>query len=247
MTAPRARIIKVYEPALSPMPGDPSALGSLPTGAFQYCEPVRLASAFGWYVFPPKDAQVIYDGNEIFVAEDGAWQPLVSLPFEAEFHEKWNRHCPSHLVDRAPPFLATIFAPGVLQVWSGLLISTEEGWSTHVRGIANADFSSSYQYYEGIVETDGYGPWPLFVNLRLTATNRPIQFNRNKPLFQLQVVPRSAYGAGSKFEMAGTTEAMTDADWQGFSGTIRAADPREEPDRRIGDYAARTRKRRKGE
>ena len=42
--------------SVEPMRADRSALGVIPTAAFQYCEALTSASAFGWYVFPPMTA-----------------------------------------------------------------------------------------------------------------------------------------------------------------------------------------------
>jgi len=49
----------------APRPGRArfDAGGTLPTSAFQYCEPSRLASAFGYYVFLPMPFQVEWDGG----------------------------------------------------------------------------------------------------------------------------------------------------------------------------------------
>src|ERR671934_152775 len=37
----------------APIRADASGLGTLPSRGFQYCEALRTASSFGWYVFPP--------------------------------------------------------------------------------------------------------------------------------------------------------------------------------------------------
>src|SRR5437016_6504113 len=39
--------------SFEPMRADRSALGVIPTAAFQYCEALTSASAFGWYLFSP--------------------------------------------------------------------------------------------------------------------------------------------------------------------------------------------------
>ena len=244
MTDQKARFIRIYPDALPPMPGDPSALGSLPTSAFQYCEPVRTASALGWYMFPPKNFQLMFDGAETFFANGETWEPLISENFEPEFMELWNDQAPEAMQDRPPPFLSSVFVPGVVQLWTGFLISTASGWGTHVRPIANADFAGAYQCYDGVVETDRFGPWPVFINLRITSTNRPIYFFRDRPLFQLQLIPDEAKTMrAQKADWSDFRDGISPDDWQGLKNTLRSSDPREEPDRKAGKYAVASRKR----
>jgi hypothetical protein len=71
--------------AVPPLRGDKSALGTLPAAAFQYCEPVRTASSFGWYVFPPQDISLVWDGVDIFYADEGEWRPLSSMGLNQRF------------------------------------------------------------------------------------------------------------------------------------------------------------------
>ena len=49
----------------TPMRADPSVLGTLPARGFQYCEALRAASSFGWYVFPPIDFTLQWDGSQV--------------------------------------------------------------------------------------------------------------------------------------------------------------------------------------
>ena len=56
----------------APMRADPSVLGTLPARGFQYCEALRVASSFGWYVFPPIDFTLQWDGSQIIWTYRGA-------------------------------------------------------------------------------------------------------------------------------------------------------------------------------
>jgi hypothetical protein len=49
----------------APIRADASGLGTLPSRGFQYCEALRTASSFGWYVFPPIDFTLQWDGSQI--------------------------------------------------------------------------------------------------------------------------------------------------------------------------------------
>ncbi|WP_341368745.1 DUF6065 family protein [Yoonia sp. BS5-3] len=240
------KFFKVYPHATTPLIADTSALGNNPTGAFQYCEPLRKASAFGWYVFPAKQAEVIFDGTDLYYADDGQWQPLQNVTLGQEFLDDWQSKAPEAAKGFAPSFMQAAFVPGVLQVWSGILVSTKEDWISLVRPVANANFYGALQCYDGVVETDAYGPWPLFINVRVTKSDVPIILDPNRPLFQLQVLPRTAFEAQTRQADIADEEAvglgLTSAEWDGFTGTVRKADFRENKGRRVGEYAINARK-----
>ena len=54
-----------------------------PSRGFQSCEALRTASSFGWYVFPPLDFTLQWDGSQILWTYRGAkaWYPLTSAQF----------------------------------------------------------------------------------------------------------------------------------------------------------------------
>ena len=56
-----------------PQRADNSAAGSIPTRAFRYCEAIRLACAFGWYVFPPIRVSFMWD------RAIGTMSPLINV------------------------------------------------------------------------------------------------------------------------------------------------------------------------
>ena len=177
----------------TPMRADPSVLGTLPTRGFQYCEALRSASSFGWYVFPPIDFTLQWDGSQILWTYRGAkaWYPLTSAQFPG-FQAVFDRHAPRQLRGFAPPFLTAVPEPGIVQLWTGLMVSSAEDWSILVRPPANLPRSLAYDLYEGIVESDRWFG-PLFTNLRLVKTDVPIHFSTESPLLQVQPLHRSTY------------------------------------------------------
>ena len=189
----KVKFHRIYPAAIPPMRADKSALGSLPAAAYQYCEAVRTASAFGWYIFPPVDIRLKWDGADTVFERHGKWHPLTSAQFDDEFLELWDAQAPPQLTGRAPPFLASLFVPGFVQIWSGLFVSSAKDWSVLVRPLANVVQSRAYVCYEGIVETDSFGPAPLFVNIRLLSTDVEIFIPASMPLFQVQPIHRECY------------------------------------------------------
>lgn len=239
---------RIYPAAMPPMRADKSALGTLPTAAYQFCEAIRTASSFGWYIFPPSDLRLIWDGAEVLYDAEGEWRTLSSIHIDEAFPDYWDAHAPDDLKGCAPPYLSSLFVPGVVQIWSGFLVSTAEDWSVLIRPPVNLLHSQGYVCYEGLVETDRFKPCPLFVNIRLIATNREITIPSTRPLFQVQPLRRECYGdPGHSLQQVDGLEAGASAlDWDGVRKTMRSADPAS-GDHESGSYGASVRRRSKQE
>lgn len=246
---PLITFFRAYPDALPVMGADRSALGSIPAQAYQYCEALTAASAFGWYAFPAAGLQLWFDGVDTYIAIDEDWQRLTSEQLPG-MESWWNKHCPDTLTDMAPPFITSLGMPGFIQVWSGMLVETRNNWSVLVRSIANAQRSNQFFCFEGIVETDRYAPAPLFINLRLQVTNTIIEIPATEPLFQVQPIHRECY---SKKNLAAVerwdigpgiagNKGMSDLNWEGYRHTVRSADPAEDT-HTSGQYATGVRKR----
>jgi uncharacterized protein DUF6065 len=228
-----------------PERADRAAAGTMPTRAYRFCEAMRCASAFGWYLFPPISFSLVWDGgSDIIWTYPGAdaWYPLKTAQcpgFAAEF----DRKAPPEVRGFSPPFLAAFKEPGILQIWTGIVARSAPGWSLLVRPPANLVRSQSYDFFEGIVETDRWFG-PLFTNIRLTRTNTPIEFDPEFPFLQVQPVQRSLCDERlDDFKVIGDLADLTTSDWQAFHNTV--VRPSSNPDRRSGEYAATSRKRRK--
>jgi hypothetical protein len=257
-TSPRDIVTfqRVCPRAMPLLRADTSALGILPTATFQYCEAARSASAYGWYVFPPSDIVLRWDGTDVFLKVEDDWTELSSVHLDADFLAYWAEHAPADLRDRAPPTLTSLFVPGIVQIWSGFFASTAPGWSLLVGPVVNMPQSRAFSCYEAIVETDSFKPWPMFINIKLQSTEREIRLSRMKPLFQVRPVLRECYSgpALNYNELSGleprhgTSGSMTAQDWEGYRTTVRSVEPvRAEDDREPGSYGASVRRRRKGQ
>lgn len=241
---------RVYPAAISPMRADKSTLGLMPTLAFRHCEPMRMASSFGWYAFPAEEVNLRWNGSDVFVKENGQWQPLVrsELPGFADY---WNEHAPPDMADLAPPFLTRLQLPGLVQIWTGLLCSTRPGWSVLVRPPSNMRGSFLYSPHEGIIETDRFKLCPLFMNIQLIATDVDIQLPKLVPLLQVQPLLRETYGENAhSFQESEGLETQEDGkpalcprEWQAYGRTIRVEVEGQPPE--SGHYAADARRRAK--
>jgi hypothetical protein len=228
-----------------PERADSSAAGSIPTRAFRFCEAIRLASAFGWYLFPPMRVSFMWDGGtEISFTYEGAdeWYPLRPAAQFPNFAQQFDDVAPEAIKGFSPPFVAALQEPGIVQIWSGIVAQTAPGWSLLVRGPANLPRNIGYEVYEGIVETDRWFG-PLFTNIRLTRTNASVELNPDLPLLQVQPVSRELYGnALEQYQLVSELKDLRPEEWNAFHKTI--VKPNTDPNRRQGQYAVDTRRRR---
>jgi hypothetical protein len=224
-----------------PRRADRSADGMLPVRAYRYCEALAAASAFGWYIYPPLNFSLVWDGVEIAWTYEGAdgWYALRGAQYPG-FRQSFEDVAPDPVKPLAPTFLAAAREPVVVQIWSGYLARTPPGWALLSRGPANIPRTQGYEHFEGLVETDTWFG-PLFTNIRLTRTNAPIEFHRKYPLFQVQPLLRQCYEDPSFGVLE--LEDLDTADWQKFEATMA---PNADHMRTLGHYAVETRKRLRG-
>lgn len=231
----------------APQRADRAAAGLLPTRAFRYCEAVVSASAFGWYMFPPTNFSVLWDGSEVIWTYEGAdsWFPLSAAQFPG-FREQFDEAAPEDIKEFSPPFLGALKEPGVIQVWTGLCARTAPGWSLLIRPPANLPRSKNFEHYEGIIETDRWFG-PIFTNLRLTRTHVPVELRTDFPFLQVQPLPRDVYSAEMLdcYSIVPSLGELQPEDWDAFYRTV--VKPSSDPDRPRGEYAVNARKRRRRE
>jgi len=242
MTAPIVSFYRAIESGLPPARAGRSAGGTLPVRGVRYCEAVTSASAFGWHIFPPFGFSLMWDGETVAWATGDEWYRLDEAAQYPNGLDRFDSAAPSECKGFCPPWLLRGVTPGIVQVWTGIIVSTAPGWSLLIRAPANLGRSWGFETFEGIIETDRW-TGPLFVNLRLIATDTPCSFPARYPFLQVQPVPRSVYGDEvlNSAEIA-SIAAMDENDWRGFHETI--VTPAQNPDRPLGDYAVRVRKRR---
>ena len=230
-----------------PIRADPSALGTLPTRGFQYCESLRVASSFGWYVFPPIDFTLQWDGSQVLWTYSGAdsWFVLKSAQFPG-YKPLFDSVAPAHLRGYSPPFLTAIPEAGIVQIWTGWMIESAANWSVLVRAPANIPRSLGFDPYEGIIETDRWFG-PLFTNIRLVKTDVPITFSTEVPLVQVQPLLRDTYAEeiSRNFNLVTDVTKFSQQNWARYEETIVKPNLTNRP---AGAYAvaARRRQRQRG-
>ena len=228
---------RIFPGAPPPRRADRAADGMLPVRGYRYCEALASASAFGWYIYPPLNFSLIWDGVEVAWTYENAetWYPLRAAQFPG-FREIFERAAPEHIRELAPTFLTVAREPGVVQIWSGYLARTSPNWSLLCRGPVNIPRTQGVEHFEGIIES---ATWfgPLFTNIRLTHTNSPVEFHTRYPLFQVQPLLRQCYTDMSMEVL--DSRNLSEADWQRFERTMR---PNTDQGRALGHYAVETRR-----
>jgi len=240
---PIVRFHRITNRGRAPMRADRSACGTLPMRAVRYCEALTSATAFGWWLFPPIDIEMLWDGTEIFWRCDEApdWMPLSPSAQLPNYVAEFDAIAPETLKGCSPPFLTALPEPGTVQLWTGFIAQTARDWHLLVRAPANMPPTGGISLFEGIVETDHWFG-PLFTNLRLTRTHTPVRLKADFPLVQVQPVPRHCYSNDTLDQMditAGPSD-LTQEHWDAYEASI--VEPNSRPNRPFGGYATEVRK-----
>ena len=169
-SSPVARFFQIIEGGPPPQRADKSGGGTLSVRAYRYCDALTAATGFGWWVFPPTDLDLLWDGQDVFwhCSELDDWSLLSrSVQFPGQ-SARFDSAAPSELHGCSPPFLTALADPGVVQIWTGLFVRSAPEWSLLVRAPANIPSPGGYSIFEGILESDRrFGP--LFTNIRLNS------------------------------------------------------------------------------
>ena len=246
-TQPVVEFVKLISDGRPPKRADRSGAGSLPGRAMRFCDALTTATGYGYWIFPPIDFQVLWDGEQIFWSYDEAdsWLPLSGTSTGAAqfpgFATRFDEFAPETLKGYSPPFLTALPEIGGIQIWTGLLARTRPGWSLNVRQPVNLSGTPGLVGWEGIVEADHWFG-PLFNNFRITRTDFPVHLRAQVPFLQVQPVPQISYREEMLNAMAVRNyDEMTEKDWVDF-GDVVLPDAAKEASQ--GTYAVRLRKRR---
>lgn len=244
------RIVEFYRlipDAQFPRRAERSAAGYLPSRGMRYCDALTSATGFGYWIFPPMDFRLMWDGEQIFwsFGEDESWMPLSGTDSGAVqypgFAEIFDRLAPQEFRGYSPPFLTALPEQGGVQMWTGLLARTRSGWSLANRAPVNLPGPSGVVVWEGIVETDiWFGP--LFTNFRLTKTDTTVHVRSSWPFLQVQPIPQIAYR--EEYLAAFSCHEVTDLASSAWNDLSKILLPHANESERQGEYAVAVRKRR---
>ncbi len=230
-----------------PKRADRSGAGYLPARAMRWCDALCSATGFGYWLFPPIDMSLLWDGEQIFwsIGHEDDWMPLSGTPTGAaqfpNFADAFDSFCPPEFRGYSPPFITALPEVGGVQIWSGLLARTAPAWSLYVRQPVNIPVPVGLACWEGLVETDHWFG-PLFSNFRLTKTDFPVRLRSQQPFLQVFPVPQLAYRDDLLNNVRVKSAAeMSQDDWSAFGNVVL---PNDQKISGQGTYAVRLRKRR---
>ena len=241
---PLVEFLRLIPQGRPPKRADRSGAGFLPGRAMRYCDALTSATGYGYWLFPPIDLALTWDGEQVSWSYGDAdhWLPLSGAASGAAqfpgFAEHFDAAAPDELKGCSPPFLTALPELGGVQIWTGLLARTRPGWSLNVRQPVNLPGVPGLTAWEGIVETDHWFG-PLFTNFRLTRTDFVVRLRAQAPFMQVQPTPQAAYREDMLNSVSVRDGAeMTATDWRELRQVLLP-----EVDNQ-GDYAVRARKRR---
>ncbi len=228
---------------LDPQKADKSVNGTLPTNGYRYCETVRTASGFGWYVFPPVEIWVEWDGSEYHWSIDGGeqWYLLTDAIQYPGFSAEFDKHAPEGVQGYSPPFLSRTNDGDILQFWTGHFARTKPGIASYVKTPSNLNTGQAYSVMEGVVQTEWWFG-PLLANLRIHRQGKPIVFRADRPI--IQVLPFSNALLDefekSKPEVHVGLPSLGEEEWEAYAATVVH---RMKTRTKMGDYAVEARQR----
>ena len=253
--APTVEFFSIYRDAPLPARASDDLMGAMPVRAAQFCVPLKAASGLGFYVYPPVDFAVRWDGqrSEVnWLDAEGRTTEWVALDGGADVHlpggaavraavpESRRGDLDSVMHAEGTPFInADPRAPFQMEITTGLIARTPPGWGILVRGLANWGHTRDHQVLDGFVETDWYRAY-LPVILRLCTPGAEVRFYKRMPMAQLFVLPLAALRPevdGETGTSAGIAEWPEDV-WREF---VTARAPRHQSETR-GTYASASRR-----
>lgn len=230
-----------------PKRADRSGAGYIPARALRFCDALCTSTGYGYWLFPPIDMSVLWDGEQVFwsIGDTDEWMALSGSHSGAaqfpDFAAYFDENCPANLRGYSPPFITALPELGGVQIWTGMLARTAPGWSLNVRQPVNIPVPVGLSCWEGIIESDHWFG-PLFSNFRITKTDFPVRLRAQQPFLQVQPIPQLAYRDSLLNEVVVTPfDGMSEQDWGDFGGAVLPNDLKEASQ---GTYAVRLRKRR---
>lgn len=193
----------IYPDARLPTPASDTLLGSMPLKAAQYCLPLKDACGAGYYVYPPVDFAISYNGRTTKISwlddhgEPDRWisleggtaprLPNVSSIF-VDVDEKRLQDLAAAMPPEGPGFINA--NPKVLsevEITTGLIARTPPGWAVQVTDLVNWPSHRPFEVLSGTVRTSWFrGYIPTILRFREAGEAR---FFRRHPMCQLQIVP----------------------------------------------------------
>lgn len=185
------RIWRLHPRGVHVCPAEKTLRGDASTAAMRWCGPFAHANAYGFWVFPPFDLDVVWHGGRSFEhsLESLYTDEDASLIGRLQRPEDSYRYTPRKKIE----FSVTL--ESAVSIWTGCIFQTPPGWGLMIRDPININASAIFRVQEAILETD-WLPYDIWVNLVFFQQGKRARIRRGDnwpPIAQLVPVPAAAY------------------------------------------------------
>lgn len=166
--------------------------GTANPGGVRFCGPFTNANAAGWWIFPPVDIDIVWQGGSEFEHElltpyddtDGHLVRFLADKADLEHINQWSR------TGGRTKFTWGLVDKGVAQIWTGCIFETPPGWGLQIRSPVNFPPRGCH-VMEAMLETD-WLQYDIWLNLVFDRPGEVVQLRRDEwpPIAQLVPVPR---------------------------------------------------------
>jgi hypothetical protein len=255
---PGAKFYSFYKDGPLPKPAFGGGVkGALPLRAAQFCPPLVNATQFGWYVYPPTDFALRWDGEVsdwslLAGNEPQKWQSLAggadaALPWAdepladlaPELRERYTAaNKGSYTFINADPRTQNNFEMAL-----GVVVTMNPGWVMLVRSVPNWPSPRPFEPFDGIIDFDLFTQDAIVVfRLRSPGICR---FYRHEPIAMLQPLLREQT-AHTIFDNPTTVQGVANWPEQVFDDYLKSRD-RRTSEVTMGSYRDERRRLLKGE
>lgn len=193
---PKSAIIKKAEKTLN---------GNANKSGIQFCRPYSSANSTGFWIFPPVDLDLMWDGEKCTYHLQEQWphteHDIVKSLVKDSDNVDVNKFAP--IEGRTKLTLGEV-ENNIVQLWTGCIFKTPPGWCLHVRSPINCE-TPDFRIMEGVLETD-WMYYDIWLNIVIKTKNKSIKLRKNEwpPIAQIIPIRRET----------------TDADWKISSDEI---------------------------
>lgn len=174
--------------------------GDAPTGAITWCGPFTHANAYGFWLYPPLDLDIIWYGGRSFDYK-------VVTPYsddDIELVRNIERPEDRFHYSRTPRTKIDFggVVENVVSIWTGCVFQTPPGWSLMIRNPINVSGNTVFRIQEGILETDWLS-YDIWMNLQFLQQDRWVHLRKDQnwpPVAQIIPVRREGYDKSWKLQ-----------------------------------------------
>jgi hypothetical protein len=185
------RVWRVHPQGAHICPAEKTLRGDASSAAMRWCGPFAHANAYGFWLFPPVDLDVVWHGGSSFEHRFESLYTDDDASVVSRLQQTGDKY--RYVPRKKVEFGSTL--ESVVSIWTGCIFQTPPGWGLMIRNPVNVTASTVFRAQEAILETD-WLPYDIWINLLFVQQEKWARMRRNDgwpPLAQLLPVPKAAY------------------------------------------------------